>query len=47
MTADPASPRRRFQFRLRTLLLAVTLIGVWTPLLLNVAELIHATRVAV
>jgi hypothetical protein len=28
MTADPASPRRRFQFRLRTLMIGVTVAAI-------------------
>jgi hypothetical protein len=38
--------RRCFQFRLRTLLLVVTIVGVWTPLVMNLTEAVHAAREA-
>jgi hypothetical protein len=43
--ADPPKrKRRRFQFRLRTVMVVVTLIGVWTPLLMKAGEAIHEAR---
>ena len=40
------SPRRRFEFSLRTLLLLVTVVGIWTPLLMKAAEAGHDAREA-
>jgi hypothetical protein len=36
----------RFQFRLRTLMIGVTLVGVWMPLLMKAAEAVHEAREA-
>ena len=43
-TEPPKRKRRRFQFRLRTLLIGVTVVGVWTPPLMKAADAIHNAR---
>jgi hypothetical protein len=42
----PKRKRRWYQFSLRTLLLILTVVGLWTPLLMNIAQLVHAQREA-
>ena len=42
----PKRKRRWFQFSLRSLLIVVTVIGIWTPLLMKAAEAIHQAREA-
>jgi hypothetical protein len=44
MASDPAPPRRRFQFRLRTLMIGVTLLGVGCWYITEQARIVRARQ---